>query len=92
MKPVYYLLLAVITLPACTTTRPEPRVVIQTVDRPVAVSCVPAELGGPPDYPDSDSALRAAVDGAARYALVSAGRLLRMARQAETESVIAGCR
>ena len=75
----------------CQTTS-EPRVVIQTVDRPVAVSCVPAELGGPPEYPDSDSALRAAVDGAARYALVAAGRLLRMARQAETESVIVSCR
>ncbi len=83
---------ALLLLTACQTTRPEPRVVIQTVDRPVSVSCVPAELGGPPEYPDTDDRLRAAVDGAARYALIAAGRLLRMARQAETESVIQGCR
>ena len=85
-------LLLALSLTACTTTRPEPRVVTQQVLVPVSQSCVPAELGGPPEYPDTDDRLRAAVDGAARYALVSAGRLLRMARQAETESVIVSCR
>ena len=86
------ILLAALSLTACQTVRPEPRVVTQQVLVPTPVACVPTELGGPPEYPDSDSALRAAVDGAARYALVAAGRLLRMARQAETESVIVSCR
>jgi hypothetical protein len=85
-------LLLALSLTACTTTRPEPRVITQQVLVPVSQSCVPAELGGPPAYPDDDASLRAAVDGAARYALVAAGRLLRMARQAETESVIVSCR
>lgn len=81
-----------LTLTACQSVRPEPRVEIQRVLVPTPIACVPEALGGPPAYPDDDDALRAAVDGAARYALVSAGRLLRMARQAETESVIQGCR
>ena len=85
-------LLLALSLTACTTVRPEPRVVTQQVLVPVSQSCVPPELGGPPEYPDTDDRLRAAIDGAARYALVSAGRLLRMARQAETESVIVSCR
>ncbi len=81
-----------LTLTACQSVRPEPRVEIQRVLVPTPIACVPEALGGPPVYPDEDSALRAAVDGAARYALIAAGRLLRMARQAETESVIVSCR
>ncbi len=63
-----------------------------TVKVPVAVECVPATLGAAPSYPDTDDALRAAVDAAERYKLVAAGRLLRDARLGEVEPVLLACR
>jgi hypothetical protein len=81
------------SLAACSTTKQlEPRVVTQEVLVPVATPCVPDKYDRTrPDYPDSNAALRAAPDAAARYQLLWAGRGLRAAREAENEAVIAGC-
>lgn len=85
-------LLTLLALGACTTTIPEPEVRIQevVVERPIA--CVPTNLAAPPSYPDTDEALRSASGPDARYALLWAGRLLRLARAGETEPVIEKCR
>jgi len=79
-------------LTACATDHAEPRIEIREVKVPVPVTCVPAALPAAPTYPDTDEALRAAKGPADRLALIVAGRLLRIQRQAETEPVIAGCR
>jgi len=71
------------------TPRPEIRTV--TVNVPVPQPCIPATLGDEPDYPDTDAALRAAVDAAERYLLIAAGRTLRIARNNELETAVAGC-
>lgn len=55
-------------------------------------SCVPRGIGGPPRYPDTDAALRAAGGAADRYQLMAAGRLMRQRRLEELERVVAGCR
>lgn len=72
-------------------SRPEPIVRTVEVAVPVSSPCVPAMLGAAPDYPDTDSALRAAPDAAERYLLIARGRLLRVARLGELETVVAGC-
>lgn len=59
---------------------------------PAPRSCVPRTLGGPPRYPDTDGALRAAPGAADRYQLMAAGRILRQQRLEELERVVAGCR
>jgi hypothetical protein len=84
------ILLPLLLLSACAT--PEPKVRTVTVDRPVAVSCIPAALDPAQPFPDTDEALRGAVDAAERYALVAAGRLLRDARLGELEPIILLCR
>lgn len=80
---------------ACSTTKAapsEPIVRVVEVKVPVQRSCVPEALGGPPQYVDSDAALRAAAGPEDRYQLVYAGRKQRIARAGEVEPVIAGCR
>lgn len=96
MSKVNLLLLALaLPLAACggkVKSTPEP--VVETVEVVVPgepAPCVPNTLGPRPDYPDSDSALAAAIDAAERYALLWAGRDLRMAREEELETVIDGC-
>lgn len=86
-------LIFLVLLAGCGTTKDiEPRVVIQEVKVPVGVDCVPKNyVKDRPEYADSDSALRAAPDAAARYQLLWAGRGLRIAREVENEIVIAGC-
>lgn len=80
-------------LGACAATLPpEPVVVTKIVEVPVARSCVPAGLSAAPNYVDTDAALRAAPDAAARLMLLFAGRLQRIARGGETEPVIQNCR
>lgn len=86
------LLPLVALLSACFGDQPEPIVRTVTVKVPVAVSCTPATLTAPPEYPDTDEALRNAVDAAERYMLVAAGRMLRDARLGELEPVIQNCR
>lgn len=87
------LLLPLLVLTACATDGavPEPRVVTVEVAVPVSSPCVPAGLAQPPEYPDTDLALRTAPDAASRLLLFAAGRLLRAARLNELEPVVAGC-
>lgn len=84
-------LLAVALLGCATTTDSEPRIVIQEKVVAVTVPCTPPSVAPAPTYPDSDEALKQA-SPAKRYALIIAGRLLRIARQAVTEPVVEGCR
>jgi hypothetical protein len=69
---------------------PPPRIVRQFVPRPV--KCVPDDLGPPPAYPDSDTALRDAGGAADRYQLLAAGRILRQQRLQRLEEVVKRCR
>lgn len=85
-----WIVAAALALSGCAATERPVRIV--TVKVPVAVECVPATLGGAPTYPDTDEALREAIDAAERYRLVAAGRLLRGARLGELEPVILACR
>jgi hypothetical protein len=80
-----------LTLAACATAKPEPTVRVVTVREPVAVACVPANLGDPPAYPDEDAALKSATPEV-RYSLIAAGRVMRIQRQSLTEPVIKRCR
>jgi hypothetical protein len=85
------LAVAALAAAACATVKPEPTVRVVTVKEPVAVACVPANLGDAPAYPDNDAALRAATPEV-RYGLIAAGRVLRVQRQSLTEPVIKRCR
>lgn len=71
---------------------PEPDVRTQLVYVEKPVACVPGNLDSAGAYPDTDAALAAAAGPAERYALIWAGRLLRMARLGEVEPVILKCR
>ena len=77
---------------------PEAAVAAQTPDRvvrvivPKPVKCVPDDLGPPPSYPDSESALRGAGGAADRYQLLAAGRILREQRLQKLEDVVRRCR
>lgn len=86
-----YPLLAVFALAGCTTGR-EPEIRTVEVKTPVAVSCVPKNLGPEPVYPDTDKAIRDTAGADEMLKLLAAGRLLRVQRAKETEPVIAGCR
>ncbi len=73
------------------TVAPQPEIRTVEVKVPVPQPCVPASYGPAPDYPDTDSALRKAADAAERYLLLAAGRKLRVSREKENDTVIAGC-
>jgi len=89
-------LVAALALTGCATAgRPErpPEVRTVTVTVPGSLrSCVPAGLASPPQYVDSDAALKAAPGAEDRFQLLAAGRVQRSQRLAEVEPVIAGCR
>lgn len=91
MKP-YCVAFASLILAACGGKQVEPEIRIVEVPVAVPVSCVPKNFPAKPDMPDSDEALKAAPDAAARYGLIAAGRVLRIQREAEVEPVLAGCR
>jgi hypothetical protein len=59
---------------------------------PKAVKCVPDDVGPPPAYPDSDSALLQAGGAADRYQLMAAGRILRQQRLQKLEDAVKRCR
>lgn len=84
-------LLPLLALAAC-VTKPEPLIRTAEVKVPVAVACVPADLGKAPTYPDTAEALKAAPGAADRYQLLAAGRLLRTQRLTELEPIIEACR
>lgn len=93
MSPFFFPAAAFLALAGCAGgADPEVSVRTQTVYVERAVSCVPENLGEEPSYPDTDEALLAAEGPQARYVLLWAGRLLRMARAGETEPVIVKCR
>ena len=78
-------------LTGCASTpAPPAAIVTQPVDTPVPVRCAP-DLGPEPAYPDTDAALRAAPDLFRRVQLLVAGRLLRIARDAEKSAALAQC-
>lgn len=90
------LLLLLLMLGACATTRPapipEPIIITKEVLVPgPAVGCVPKKLGPPPAYVDSDDALLKAADAAERYMLIFAGRMQRIARLGEVEPIVQSC-
>ena len=73
-------------------TPPARVIVLPAPPAPAPKNCVPSTLPGPPRYPDTDAALRAAPGAADRYQLLAAGRLLRQQRLDDLERVILGCR
>jgi hypothetical protein len=83
-------------LAACATTQaPEP--VVRTVevripfDDPACAREALARLGPGPVYPDTDEALRNAPNVFAGVQLLSAGRLLRIAREAAWRAAVEAC-
>lgn len=84
------ILFCALTLSACATTAPPRPVTTVEVRVPVAVKCHP-DLGEPPQYPDTDAALKAAPDLFSRVKLIVAGRLMRIAREAELQAAIKAC-
>jgi hypothetical protein len=75
------------------TPRLEPVIDTVEVQIPIPVPCVSdATPDRPAGYADTDAALLAAPDMAARYRLLIAGRDQRDARLAEIEPVVEGCR
>ena len=91
MRP-YFVAFASLVLVGCGGKQVEPEIRIVEVPISVPVSCVPKNFPAKPLMPDSDEALKAAPDAAARYGLIAAGRVLRIQREAEVEPVLAGCR
>lgn len=84
------LAVAAIALAGCTKTVYVDRPVPVEVAVPTSSPCVPDTLGPQPEYPDTDGALKG-VDPAVRYQLIATGRLLRIARLAEIEPIVAAC-
>lgn len=91
-------LLACLALAACAhgpTVPPEP--VIRTVevrvpvDDPACAREAVAELGGSPAYPDTDVALAAAPNLYERVKLLLAGKVLRIAREAQLTGALTAC-
>lgn len=93
-KLLFALLPAALALGGCGAhpdVRPEPVLTPLVVNTPVATGCVPPNLDAAPEYPDTDTALKAAPGAAERYQLVYAGRKVRSARLAELEPIVARC-
>jgi hypothetical protein len=82
--------LSLLALAACATTPPAPQIVTKTVQVAVPVNCKPA-IGPAPAYPDTDAALKAAPDVYQRVRLLVAGRLERIAREAELTAGLSAC-
>lgn len=81
-----------LALGACSSVQPEPQVITQDVYIPVAVSCVPPETPGEPEYSDTDEALLAADGPVERYRLLTIGREERRRRLRQVEPLIELCR
>lgn len=81
-----------VAVPAPAPVPAPPRVVRVPAKPQPPRACVPKSLPGPPGYPDTDAALRAAAGAADRYQLLAAGRILRKDRLEDLERAVAGCR
>ena len=79
-------------LAGCATRPPEPVIRTVTVDRPVAVSCLPPTVRDPPETPDTDERIRASADAADLLQLLAAGRILKNQWIKEAAAAIRGCR
>ena len=80
-------------LVGCATPRPlPPEIKIVTVEKPVPVSCVPADLPPRPHYPDDLLALLMQPNEVARAQLVEAGWGMRDARLDVLEGVVTACK
>ena len=83
-------IIPILFLAACATA-PEPQVKTVTVQVPVRVACVPADITAPPvTYADADA--KAAPDAAERYRLIAAANAQRTSRLAILEPVVKACR
>lgn len=90
-RPVIGAVLALGLMSACASAPSSPpRLEVRPVAAPIPVRCTP-NLGPEPDYPDTDSALQAAPDLFARVRLLVAGRLMRIARDAEKSAALQAC-
>lgn len=58
----------------------------------IPVTCVPDKLGDPLPYPDTEAALKGAVNHEGRVKLLMIGRKMKDYRLSEVEPVISGCR
>ena len=88
-----YILLGILfCLCSCATPPGPPVIKTVTVDRPVAVSCVPADLPPPPAYPDTKDALVAALSPVERAVLLERGWGIRESRLRALEGVVAACK
>ena len=91
MKGLLFLCIAfAIMLVGCATPGAEPVIRTVEVNKPVPVKCKP-NIGPEPTYPDSDEALAHAADVFAGVQLLSAGRLLRIAREVELMAALRAC-
>ena len=86
---VLALILSALALAGCATTATPPPVIVKV---PVPVPCVSDQLPGPPTYPDTAEALRAAPDLAEFIRLMAAGWPLRDARLVALEAAVEACR
>lgn len=91
MIRVVLLLASTVTLAGCATTTPEPEVKIVYVDRPVAVSCVPATFDTNPEFQVNRGDVVGAADAAERLRLTGAGFLERDAYLSVVQPVLKGC-
>lgn len=88
MKAV--ILATFLLLTACATDNPPPPVQTVVVKVPVRVPCEP-QLSPQPVYADTDEAIKAAPDLFTRVKLIVAGRLQRIAREAELNAAVKAC-
>ncbi|MDB5445688.1 MAG: hypothetical protein JWQ97_1005 [Phenylobacterium sp.] len=85
-------IIPILFLAACATSQgPEPKVVVQRVEVPVAVRCS-VDPGPDPTFADTADALRQAADLFERVKLLLAGRDQRDARLSELRAANAGCK
>jgi hypothetical protein len=82
-------LAALVACSSCATPGPRP-VEYREVKVAVPVRCAP-KLGPEPDYPDTDAKLKAAQDDFDWVKRLVAGRLMRIARDAEKSAALAAC-
>lgn len=86
----FVIIMCAVSLAGCATA-PEPRIEVREVRIPVPVACA-ADPGPAPAYPDTPEALATAPDVFEGVKLLKAGRALRIAREAELNAALKGCR